>query len=942
MFSNLLTWIQQLLLEVVEFAIDVCLGFLTNLGGVAGFIKIVPLAAKIYTYLQTIGLTFVVIIAAWALIQFFTTPSTSESPLRIGILVIVSVACIYAGNHVLVEVANLFQNAFDKIAAMDAVDVGYGTNGFIGGLEAAVTAGAGLAIPGAGTVLAVGGAALALIEIIYALCVWFAIWKLIRACIERYLHICFIIYTSPLAWPTMISRNTDQIFTKWITMYIGECVSYLVSVIGIKLALSAFTMGATLGGAGAAGNPILSIVIGYGICHVTYSVDSWLKTIGIGVTRTSDGGFVMSSPIGQVLKTFTNHITRNATRAVWEASGMSYKLPAAMGMAMHNQNLTDYADRIRSDLSGRVDQANFNRVRESFAANYRTSGGENLSRDQNSNLFAQNATVPVQTSHLNRDKSLRQSVDRDARNLYNGNASVGNIMSQLGRSNASSISGQHGRALAVESFAQRVAQNPSDDVYKGLQANAAQHIASMASPRTGVDGKPMPSFVQSAMRGYQARLNDAWQISDNKNRDSALRELGVNDVVKFNPGDSTHVSQALENYLQPGPGEHRAPGDVLPLLSTQDQKDLTQGAASYGVNGENALREMMKFETQNNPDAPFTEADYGEWAKGATAYSNVFDAHDAAVAGADGSTGVFKLDVPQDGAEQVSLQNGGFGYNVTLEDGQEPMSFLLHEPDINGNVLTSVDSQQDNSWRQPPDIDSRGQDYVSEPRFETPSVEPRDSAPAFEMPSIEPQTATPGTDMGSMPVDSAQPATEPVDFGGFYNDRTPDIVIPDVNISPMEEPGQYPLYEPRGYNGEPNHDDFFELGGFTPAEAFDDYSSENRRWDDARTSNVPDHSTPEVYVVEPQMPGPPSYPTPSESSARNPDLHPAYSEPTHQSPELSPEPTIRLDPGIPPLEPRYQPTREARAPSRPNAASKKNLGKSQKGQNESHTSDGHS
>ena len=248
--------------------------------------------SKFYEYFGVLGDIFPVFLAIatglaigigiFQLVKFFTgsLSETRENPVQIVLRVGIAIAVIYYGNYFLQMIVNLFSYPFNALMNINAFEFsfGFGENG------AEIVAGVSSAL-----VWTTTGATTSHTLIALVLLIAFA-WNLVKLLIEvieRYLMVGVLVYTAPLVYSTISSSSTAQIFKKWCSMFMGQCLLMLINVFSIKMVFSIFQSTTS--------DVIVKILIALAFCKIAAKFDSYMNTLGLStaITGSNMGGLMI-------------------------------------------------------------------------------------------------------------------------------------------------------------------------------------------------------------------------------------------------------------------------------------------------------------------------------------------------------------------------------------------------------------------------------------------------------------------------------------------------------------------------------------------------------------------------------------------------------------------------------------------------------------------------
>ena len=276
MFDSFISWLMNVTTSACTGIMSMMLECLNV--DLASFIRFFPVAATLYVVLQSVAIGVVFAFAVWNLGKFLTghMANLTESPIQILVMSGISVFLIFFGNYLLQTIVNIFSYPY---ADMLSIHLTKNSMGF--GAIAVIVGEAGAAAGWAAT--GVGGAvvaAIALISIIIVIMLAYQIIALLFEMIERWIMLGVLIYTSPLAWATIVSVNSRVIFSKWLNMFLSQCLMLLINAWSVKMVFSVMTSssGNSMG--------LMSIVVALCFCKVARQLDTYMKQIGLNPAGT--------------------------------------------------------------------------------------------------------------------------------------------------------------------------------------------------------------------------------------------------------------------------------------------------------------------------------------------------------------------------------------------------------------------------------------------------------------------------------------------------------------------------------------------------------------------------------------------------------------------------------------------------------------------------------
>lgn len=276
-------------------------------------LEYMPIIAKMYDILQWVAIGLIVGIAAIQMSKFFfgALNESRDHPLSILVRSALAGALVYIGNYGLQMIFDLFSY---PMTALMGVDASFAEDSFahVAGEIDLVTAAIGL-----------GGL---LISLLVLLALGWNILKLLLEAVERWVVLCVLTYTSPLAYATVASRSTGEIFKKWFSMVIGQCILLLFNVWSIKLIVN------IIGTMTNSRNLVFAIIVALALTRVAQNIDSYLQQIGINAATT--GGSLLDTMMAVGTTAFGAHGKRSGG-----GHGVMGSWASAAGEAIKNGNV---------------------------------------------------------------------------------------------------------------------------------------------------------------------------------------------------------------------------------------------------------------------------------------------------------------------------------------------------------------------------------------------------------------------------------------------------------------------------------------------------------------------------------------------------------------------------------------------------------------------------
>lgn len=273
---------------ILNFFVDMVADFLKMLIGVFNTImvfdltkfgQIFPVAHTFYEYFQAIGIGLVMTIAIFNLFKFFAGPltRTTEKPTSILVRSFFAIGLIFFGNYILSIVFDATHSIYDAFTGAITDTSALDAFADQSSLEGAIAGDAAGAVVGGPTIL------LLMIIICIALVIQFV--KMMLEILERFITLCLLIYSSPLAWSTFASESSSNILKKWLSMYFGQCVLMILSAWGVSMFISVLQGGAGL---------IIRLLYAFAMVKIIKRFDNYLQQVGLNAAGMG-GGSILDS-----------------------------------------------------------------------------------------------------------------------------------------------------------------------------------------------------------------------------------------------------------------------------------------------------------------------------------------------------------------------------------------------------------------------------------------------------------------------------------------------------------------------------------------------------------------------------------------------------------------------------------------------------------------------
>lgn len=280
MMETLASWIGQVLGELANLFVSLFMNMMNvDLATMAG---VFPLLITGYRMFQAIGIGLIIGIAVYQLLRFFggQLVDYNDTPARILVRAFIAGMMLWFGGYLVnmvVDLAALPYRAFveTNLNPVDFKFIGFDDfsldNLFI---DAAVDAAA-IKTFKSGTII--------VLYILVMVVILYNLLKLMLEVLQRYLMVGVLAYTSPLAFATITSKSTSQIFRSYVNVFLGQCALMGITAWMLRLCISGF--GFSEGDSGASFRILLTLAM----CKIAQRADTYMQSLGVGTVTTTAG-----------------------------------------------------------------------------------------------------------------------------------------------------------------------------------------------------------------------------------------------------------------------------------------------------------------------------------------------------------------------------------------------------------------------------------------------------------------------------------------------------------------------------------------------------------------------------------------------------------------------------------------------------------------------------
>lgn len=291
MFDSALSWALTKISDGLDSLLAWLLGVMNM--NVSFFTKNFPILTQLYGIIQAVGIGLAIAIALFQLSKFLTGSlnGSRSTPIEILVRLGLSIGLIFFGNYFLEAVMNLF--SYPHQALLNVTSLGSGYNNVFGAIS-------------------LSNELSAIIAFFFICIVGWNVLKLALEVVERFLMIGVLLYLSPLAWSAATSRESQPILSKYLSMFLGQCILMLLSVWSIKMVINILGYSES--------NVMLSMIFALAFCKIAQRFDTYLKSMGINAAHTGSSwlddiviaGKAVSGIAGVAAKTSGNNVLGDA------------------------------------------------------------------------------------------------------------------------------------------------------------------------------------------------------------------------------------------------------------------------------------------------------------------------------------------------------------------------------------------------------------------------------------------------------------------------------------------------------------------------------------------------------------------------------------------------------------------------------------------------------
>lgn len=275
-FEGIVTWVSSIASELMDAVSRVFLDALgTDMDAMEGYF---PFVTKAFEVMQYMAWAVLFLITVWQLFRVFGGPITeAENPWQLLLRSALFALLVGAARPIFTIVLDIARAPYTALmeVSMEAEDFTFA------GIEEALKNGVTTAVS---TVTIVGP----ILILILLIALGWNYFKLLLECVERYIVVGVLCYTSPLAYAMGGSKATSQVFKSWCRM-VGSQLLLLVLNVWFLRAFDS-SVGQFIGNGGAlasgGGSVFLWLFCALAFLKTAQKFDSYLAAMGLNVAQT--------------------------------------------------------------------------------------------------------------------------------------------------------------------------------------------------------------------------------------------------------------------------------------------------------------------------------------------------------------------------------------------------------------------------------------------------------------------------------------------------------------------------------------------------------------------------------------------------------------------------------------------------------------------------------
>lgn len=275
-FEGIVTWVSSIASELMDAVSRVFLDALgTDMDAMEGYF---PFVTKAFEVMQYMAWAVLFLITVWQLFRVFGGPITeAENPWQLLLRSALFALLVGAARPIFSIALDIARAPYTALldVSMDAEDFTFA------GIEEALKNGVTTAVS---TVTIVGP----ILILILLIAQGWNYFKLLLECVERYIVVGVLCYTSPLAYAMGGSKATSQVFKSWCRMVGSQLLLLVLNVWFLRAFDSSVGQFIGNGGAlaGGGGSVFLWLFCALAFLKTAQKFDSYLAAMGLNVAQT--------------------------------------------------------------------------------------------------------------------------------------------------------------------------------------------------------------------------------------------------------------------------------------------------------------------------------------------------------------------------------------------------------------------------------------------------------------------------------------------------------------------------------------------------------------------------------------------------------------------------------------------------------------------------------
>lgn len=275
-FEGIVTWVSSIASELMDAVSRVFLNALgTDMDAMEGYF---PFVTKAFEVMQYMAWAVLFLITVWQLFRVFGGPITeAENPWQLLLRSALFALLVGAARPIFTMALDIARAPYTALmeVSMEAEDFTFA------GIEEALKNGLTTIVS---TVTVVGP----ILILILLIALGWNYFKLLLECVERYIVVGVLCYTSPLAFAMGGSKATNQVFKSWCRMVGSQLLLLVLNVWFLRAFDSSVGQFIGNGGALASGNGsvFLWLFCALAFLKTAQKFDSYLAAMGLNVAQT--------------------------------------------------------------------------------------------------------------------------------------------------------------------------------------------------------------------------------------------------------------------------------------------------------------------------------------------------------------------------------------------------------------------------------------------------------------------------------------------------------------------------------------------------------------------------------------------------------------------------------------------------------------------------------